>query len=63
MTFQNAKGETVKAIEVRTDDTIYLVKIGLKLEQEMEDYSDEEMRENDSDPAEISEEDDFPNEY
>lgn len=54
ISFQNAKGETVKAVEVRTDDTIYLVKIGLKLEQKMEDYSDS---------AEISDEDDFPVEY
>ena len=45
MTFQNAKGETIKAVEVRTDDTIYLVKIGMKLEQKMEDYSEEEMGE------------------
>ena len=45
MTFQNARGETIKAVEVRTDDTIYLVKIGMKLEQKMEDYSEEEMGE------------------
>ena len=45
MTFQNARGETIKAVEVRTDDTIYLVKIGMKLEQKMEDYSKEEMGE------------------
>lgn len=63
MTFQNAKGETVKAVEVRTEDTIYLVKIGLKLEQKMEDYSDEEMGEDDSDSSKISNEDDFPDEY
>ena len=63
MTFQNAKGETVKAVEVRTEDTIYLVKIGLKLEQKMEDYSDEEMEDDDSDTIEISKEDDFPSEY
>lgn len=63
MTFQNAKGETVKAVEVRTEDTIYLVKIGMKLEQKMEDYSEEEMGDDDSDPAEISNEDDFPDEY
>jgi len=63
MTFQNAKGETVKAVEVRTEDTIYLVKIGMKLEQKMEDYSQEEMGDDDSDPAEISNEDDFPDEY
>ena len=43
MTFQNARGETIKAVEVRTDDTIYLVKIGMKLEQKREDYSEEEM--------------------
>ena len=63
MTFQNAKGETVKAVEVRTEDTIYLVKIGMKLEQKMEDYSEEEMGEDDSDPLETSNEDDFPDEY
>lgn len=61
MTFQNAKGETVKAVEVRTEDTIYLVKIGLKLEQRMEDYSDEEMGDDDS--VETSDEDDFPDDY
>lgn len=63
MTFQNAKGETVKAVEVRTEDTTYLVKIGMKLEQKMEDYSEEEMGDDDSDPAEIPNEDDFPDEY
>lgn len=41
-TFKNAKGETIKAIEVRTDDTIYLVKVSLKLEQTMEDYMEDE---------------------
>lgn len=63
MTFQNAKGETVKAVEVRTEDTIYLVKIGVKLEQKMEDYFEDEVGEDNSDPAEISNEDDFPDEY
>lgn len=63
ITFQNAKGETVKAVEVRTEDTIYLVKIGMKLDQKMEDYSEEEVGEDDSDPVEISNEDDFPEEY
>ena len=63
MTIQNAKGETVKAVEVRTEDTIYLVKIGVKLEQKMEDYFEDEVGEDNSDPAEISNEDDFPDEY
>lgn len=41
ISFKNAKGETVKAIEVRTEDTMYLVKISSKLEQTMEDYQDD----------------------
>lgn len=40
--FQNAKGETIKAVEVRTDETVYLVKISSKLEQTMEDYVEDE---------------------
>lgn len=43
ITFKNAKDETVRAVEVRTDDdTIYLVKISLKLEETMEDYDADE---------------------
>ncbi len=42
ISFQNTKGETVKAVEVRTDDTIYLVKISNQLEKTMEDYSEDE---------------------
>lgn len=42
ISFKNAKGEVIKAIEVRTEDTIYLVKISLKLEQTMEDYAEDE---------------------
>lgn len=42
ITFKNAKGETVRAVEVKTDDTIYLVKISLKLEETMEDYDADE---------------------
>ena len=32
ISFKNSKGETVKAIEVKTEDTIYLVKISERLE-------------------------------
>lgn len=42
ISFKNAKGETVKAIEVKTEETIYLVKISSKLEQTMEDYAEDE---------------------
>lgn len=40
--FQNAKLETISTVEVRTEDTIYLVKISLQLEKTMEDYTDDE---------------------
>ena len=59
MTFKNAKGETVKAVEIRTDDTIYLIKISVKLEQRMEDYETDDEAET----IEVSNEDDFPDEY
>ncbi|OGS72475.1 MAG: hypothetical protein A3F91_02670 [Flavobacteria bacterium RIFCSPLOWO2_12_FULL_35_11] len=42
ITFKNAKGETVRAVEVTFEDTIYLVKISLKLEETMEDYDADE---------------------
>ena len=42
ITFKNAKGETVRAVEVRTEDTVYLVKISLKLEETMEEYDADE---------------------
>ena len=42
ITFKNGKGETVRTVEVRTDEIIYLVKISLKLEETMEEYDVEE---------------------
>lgn len=48
LVFKNSKNETVEAVEVRTEDTIYLVKISTRLEDTMtkfdvEDYDDNEM--------------------
>ena len=42
ITFKNAKGETVRAVEVRTEDSIYLVKISLKLEETMDENDADE---------------------
>lgn len=42
VTFKNAQGETVRAVEVTANDTMYLVKISLKLEETMEDYDADE---------------------
>ena len=38
ITFQNAAGKTIHAVEVRTEDTVYLVKISQKLEDTMDDF-------------------------
>lgn len=49
ISFQNSKGQTTKAIEVKTEDTIYLVKINTQLNQTIEDYSEEKESFNDFD--------------
>ncbi|MDO4881215.1 MAG: DNA primase [Capnocytophaga sp.] len=49
--FKNIKNETVEALEVRTEDTIYLVKVSTRLATTMERYDEEEddfMMESDS---------------
>jgi len=42
ITFQNSEGKTISAVEVKTNDTIYLVKISRKLEETMDDYLEDE---------------------
>jgi len=49
---KNSKEEIIKAVEIRTEDTIYLVKVGKKLIQSMEEYVndiDEDIELNDFD--------------
>ena len=45
--FKNARNETIEAVEVRTDDTIYLVKVSSKLEVFMADFDEDDY--NDAD--------------
>lgn len=40
--FKNHKDETIEAVEVRTVDTIYLVKISTKLSDRMVNFEDDE---------------------
>lgn len=40
--FRNAQNELVEAVEVRTDDTIYLVKISTKLADRIENYDEDD---------------------
>ncbi len=68
--FKNAKNETIEAVEVRTDDTIYLVKVSTKLADRIENYDeDDELVElvvappikdiEDEDDSDDEEEDDY----
>lgn len=40
VTFVNAKGEFVKALEVKSDEITYLIKLGTKLNDHITDYID-----------------------
>jgi predicted transcriptional regulator len=40
--FRNAKNELIEAVEVRTDDTNYLVKVSTKLADRIENYDEDE---------------------
>lgn len=54
ITFKNANGERIEAVEVTTDDTKYLVKISAKLEVTMANYDEDDYEEfEDDDPDAI----------
>ena len=53
ISFRNAQNELIEAVEVKTEDTIYLVKVGKRLVQAMEDFED-------SDDKDSSTEDETP---
>jgi DNA-directed RNA polymerase subunit delta len=40
--FKNAQNELIEAVEVRTEDTIYLVKVSKKLVSRMDSFDEEE---------------------
>ena len=40
--FKNAKNETIEAVEVKTDDTIYLVKVSMKLADRIENFDEDD---------------------
>jgi len=43
--FRNAQNELIEAVEVRTDDTIYLVKISKKLATRIENFEEDDLME------------------
>ncbi len=52
ITFKNARGERIEAVEVTTDHTKYLVKIGAKLEVTMANFDREDFAKLPEDEAE-----------
>ena len=47
ISFKNAKNETIEAVEVRTDDSIYLVKVSTRLENTMANYDEDDYDDSD----------------
>ena len=45
--FKNAKNETVEAVEVKTVDTVYLVKVSSRLENSMANFDEDDYEEAD----------------
>lgn len=47
ISFKNAKNETIEAVEVKTEDTIYLVKVSTRLENTMANFDEDDYDEDD----------------
>lgn len=50
ISFRNAQNEVIEAVEVKTEDTIYLVKVGKRLVQAMEDFENSDSSSEDETP-------------
>ncbi len=70
--FKNAQNELIEAVEVRTDDTIFLVKISTKLADRIENYDEDDEIDSEIEPIDegislddddIDDSDDDTNEY
>ncbi|MGS2739318.1 hypothetical protein [Sinomicrobium sp. M5D2P17] len=55
--FKNANNETVEALEVRTNDAVYLVKVSTRLANTMENFDEDE---DDFDSGDVSSSVDIP---
>ncbi len=40
--FKNGTGETIQAVELKSTDTVYLIKIGKKMNQIIQEFEDEQ---------------------
>ena len=50
--FRNAQNEIIEAVEVRTEDTMYLVKVSKRLADTMENYDEDDDTFDDDERAE-----------
>jgi hypothetical protein len=46
ISFRDSKGQQIDAVEIKTDDINYLIKIDMKLQQAIKDYSDDNFNDN-----------------
>ncbi len=51
VTYRNANNEVVECVEVRTDDTAYLVKVSKRLVMAMEDHEDTDNNDTDEETS------------
>ncbi len=58
ITFPNAKGEIIEAVEVCSEDTKYLVKVSKRLANTMQDY-EENLEEDIPESEDFDDEDDY----
>ncbi|WP_378178563.1 hypothetical protein [Aquimarina sp. SS2-1] len=59
ITFRNAQNEIVECVEVKTEDTLYLVKVSKRLVAAMEDHEEESDDNSDIEvPDEMDDDDD-----
>lgn len=56
ISFKNQHNETIECVEVRTEDTIYLVKVSKRLAVAMEDYDGDDVSYDDEIDNPLSEE-------
>lgn len=57
ISFKNAQGEMVDCVEVKTEDTLYLVKVSKRLVVAMEDFDQDEYDEDPDDDLNLDLED------
>ena len=46
--FKNGTGETIQAVELKSADTVYLIKIGKKMNQILQEFEDEQSELNEN---------------